>query len=197
MPLIRFARAFLVLVLVCPWGSLAATTFSYANPTVATLSLSPFASLPLQLTQGPDGATIGPTSTSTSATISGRGSGVSANNTILTNPNAWAVQARLVYKSGTGPLTNCNPCKMQLVVGTVTMDEITVDNAGAPAAGTAGPWVTVSASGQSGNPASLWSYARSSGHNTDATIVYWLEIKPAGLTSPIANYTNMTQTFTV
>jgi hypothetical protein len=173
----------------------ATTSTSYAQPTSHALSLATFATLPLQLSAGPDGATVSSTGTSSSATLAATPGGVldaTSNNTILTDPSATlGVQIRLVFQSASNFASRCNPCKLQLRNGSTTLDEITMTN-GAPAAGTAGPWVAVNAT----QSWAIWGDVRATLGNKNCPISYWIEIQSAS-GSTEANYTQMQMTFVV
>lgn len=180
----------------------AATTTHYPTPSTQTLTLTPFATLPLQLSAGPDGATISSSSTSSSASITATAGGLVdkfTNNTILTNPNAQTIQARLVYRSITPTnLADCTTCKLQLRQGATVSDQITITGGSAPPAGTAGPWVTIQPSGQVGSIWYIWADAKATIPAQSEVMSFWLEIAMNDAdASPKAEYRLMQMTFVV
>jgi len=169
---------------------------AYPAPSRETLGLAAFATLPLQLSAGPDGATISSTNTSSSATLSALPGGVveaSSNNTRLANPGSQAVRARLVFQSASASASRCLVCEMQIRLGATVTSEFNVTNGVAPAAGTAGALVTIPA----GGTASILAGAKATLPQQNAVVSYWLEILPASGTSPVADYVLMSMTFVV
>jgi hypothetical protein len=179
----------------------ASTTTTYPQPATGSLSLMTFATLPLQLSAGPNGATISASSPRSPAPITATAGGVhdaTSNNTVLTNPNAQTMQARLVFQSIAGATANCLTCQLQLRQGATTTNEITVTNGVAPAAGTAGPWVTIQPSGTVGSIWYIWADAKATLPTQNAVISFWLEISPNNAAaSPKADYLLMQMTFVV
>lgn len=173
-----------------------ARTLAYPRASTLVPSLATFGELPLQLSAGPDGANVSATNTSSSASITAIAGGVldaTANNTVMKNPGASAVRARLVFQSAGANASRCLTCKLQIRIGATTSDQIVITNGVAPAAGSAGSFVTIPA----GGVAAIWSDAKATLPTNAAVVAYWLEIVPASSTSPAVDYLLMTQTFVV
>ncbi|MEA3199902.1 MAG: hypothetical protein QOE90_1330 [Thermoplasmata archaeon] len=193
----RAGPALVAVLLVAAATSVEATrTLAYARPGTVSLTLLSGNTLPLTLSAGPDGATVSGTNTSTSASLTATAGGVldaTSNNTAMKNNAGASLQARLVFRSISSASSRCLTCKLSIRSGATTTDEITLTNGVAPAAGAAGPWVTI----VPGGTASIVADAKATVPTQNALMSYWLEVAPAGATSPTADYVLMSFTFVV
>ncbi|MFA5862364.1 MAG: hypothetical protein WDA16_11790 [Candidatus Thermoplasmatota archaeon] len=177
----------------------ATPTLSLSTSSTATLALLSGATAPIQLTAIAPSVTIGANATQLAASAVSAGIAVptSTNLTAAADTTASDLRIRLshISTSGTG-VSECVSCKLQLVCGGTTSDQIVI-TLGAVANAT-GSYQTAGAAGTNCATWYIWSVAQGTlVADKTATLNFDLDVQPSGSSFPNATYVSLSVSWTV
>ena len=175
----------------------AAPALAYLSASTLTLSLTPQASIPIQLAAGPQGSTtISVNKTGAASTILKPNTW---NTTQVNNTGATAYRVRLTQVSVTN-VGSCKQCDLEFRrTGGTTSSQVRIRNGSLsdPASQAQGAWLTFNATGSAGSAWYLYGIlAQFSKTDPTAVLSYNLEYVATTSSSPSVVYWNMTMNFT-